>query len=475
MLIRAPLIVHHVAAAAIALTAALMLAAGGAPGAVIAAAAAGYGAVHWGCAQRLWSATRAALRHDPLLKLGWILLFCSVLLWRARSSSALVANPLDPASLLRIAQVGLAGLLALFTASRRGVEFTCTGPVGLLAAYASFGICSTLWSSQPLYTAYKATETLVVVVFGGIALSRTRSTVQARATLDVVLVLYGALACSVWLGAAWSPELALPPAKGLLGVQLNGVLPVINPNSVGFFGAVLGFIGTCRAIEADTATRRLLYRNVAALGVATMVFAQSRTSLAGFAAIALWWLASTRRIGRLTLVILLTTVVAFSAGIGDLLLEYLTAGRNTEMLTTLTGRTTVWSHALERYQERPLFGFGFASGARFDVLLNSEMVGLHGSVFDVLVNTGAVGAVLWCGALLGGGLSLLLVTGTARRAGPAAHRLHLQMTGLYGLLLVRGTTSTSLVMHDSSFLLLVLIIAYAQRARRTRAFARDSG
>ena len=86
-------------------------------------------------------------------------------------------------------------------------------------------------------------------------------------------------------GAALSNKLEYGESGiGLIGVQLQGVFPDVSSNDIGQYGAVIAAVGLARLLPM-TRQRRNTIRYVAVFlfGCATMILAQCRSAIMGFA------------------------------------------------------------------------------------------------------------------------------------------------------------------------------------------------
>ncbi len=88
-----------------------------------------------------------------------------------------------------------------------------------------------------------------------------------------------------------------------------------------------------------------------------------------------------------------------------------TATRRGEGLDTLSGRTDAFSYLLERWQESPLLGYGFAAGTRnvlFDFVQRGNLnIGAgHDALSTVLTDLGIVGFVFLLAAFLAAWMAL---------------------------------------------------------------------
>jgi len=404
---------------------------------IIIFAAIGYIAINYSFITTFFQKLLVLIQKDILLYFAWVLLFISIFLWRGRSSAELITNPVDEVAFLRMAEVSMVCILSLFMFRVSAVSHMLTGLLPFMFIYSILALISSLYSSFQLYTLWKA---------------------------------FGFLLIMIWVGAAIEPSRAFLK-KGFLGFMLAGVFPIINPNAVGFIGALLGIVAFCRMFNVKTTKDRIFYQNIFFVSLVTLILAQARTSLAGFLLAALFWLALNKKIRWLTFLVLLGGIVALNSGLSDYIIAYFKRGQSEEVFTTLSGRTIAWAHAWNMFKKSPIIGYGFASGARFDVLKGLGMVGLHGSLFDVLVNLGILGLVPWLMAVIGTWVCLLRIFfryGNQMR--PDIKAYHTEIIAVMTILTLRAVTGTAIVMHDKEFILFLLILAYAQYSMRTKGF-----
>lgn len=141
--------------------------------------------------------------------------------------------------------------------------------------------------------------------------------------------------------------------------------------------------------------------NVVALGMS-----QSRTSIVALVlAIALAGLvrASTARLAMLFLAIC-TGIIFFAVIDFDLLFSLLSRSGDVSEITTGTGRTRIWTTAIDLISQRPVFGWGYASS---NVLLPAASgdVGhtathAHNAFLQIALSTGLVGLFVFCALIV---------------------------------------------------------------------------
>jgi len=322
-----------------------------------------------------------------------------------------------------------------------------------------------------MYTLYKATETLTDVILVASILASCHNLNEFIEFFAIAIGVFLLLEIAVWLGMLLAPQLALKPGKSLFGRQLRGVLPVLNPNKVGFVSAVLVLAAPFGFLLTRLRKERIFYMTVLLASLPVFILAQSRTSLAGVFFAVLVFLILNKQIKWIVVMCVVTGLLLVCSEFGTIMVDYLRKGENPEMIGTLTGRTVAWEYAWEMFKKSPILGYGFASGARFDVLGGSSMIGLHGSIFDVLVNLGLVGTIPWLSAIIGTWIQLLFVFFKhSKRMLPRVRLVHTFMLSMVVLLTFRAVTATALVMHDMEFVLFLLLVGYAQMAMRSRGF-----
>jgi O-antigen ligase len=129
----------------------------------------------------------------------------------------------------------------------------------------------------------------------------------------------------------------------------------LHPNLIGFEFAVAALF------SAYLAQRKKAWTWVAAGFAVTMIRTLSKGTIVGFLFAGLYYLVRGLKISRKARIYIGVASVAVLASFWGLLEAYLdayTAGTNLE---TLTGRTYIWTQALDIALERPWFGHGFDS------------------------------------------------------------------------------------------------------------------
>lgn len=293
-------------------------------------------------------------------------------------------------------------------------------PAGVVLAFlAVLALLSTLWSPVPLYTAACAVGFTAYTVMGGL--------VARELTVDTVLstllwslfafVALGFLAIPLFPEGTWSP-----PSVDENFYRFHGF--AVNPNGLGHHAALY------MLIAIGCYTRALIGRSLLgfhlAIGSVAVALSGDRTIvfalLAALALVALRYLVLARWIGlalaSLAALALFLNAAGLSLGLHDGL-GLLSRTGSIDEIMTLTGRTDIWSVAVDRLLERPVLGWGF-NGTE-DLMTSSMPKGFYGTAVNahnmylqLALSLGMVG--------LFPGILLLALFGSAYFRHPAPYR-----------------------------------------------------
>ncbi len=396
----------------------------------------------------------------------WLLLFVSGLVFRDRSIQEIQGEALDGWALFRVGCVTATGMILLLKMALRRSEwpsYLIRGVVAWLATYSSICLISSLWSVFPSWTLYKSCEYFVDVAALAAVVASARSADAYKRLFDWTWTLVGLLTISVWIGLAVRPQDALIPSVGIFGVQLAGVMPNVNPNSVGEFGALIGLIAICRLLRGNKENaQRAWYGALLLFGLATMCFAQARSGILGFVVGLVIVLVVS---GRVTIGVALlgsAAVILIAAGNAwGVFSDFMRRGESQEELYTLSSRVEWWSLAWPKILEHPFIGYGAFAGARFFVMAENglDVAGIHSDWVETLVGTGLWGFVPALLALFGTWRELIRRVRFPALT-PVERQLRMEALGILGILSIRSMFSNDLFWHPP--LVFFAILAYAQ-------------
>lgn len=423
----------------------------------------------WAAADQGARNIRALLKSVAWWEWLWLLLFLSGLVFRVRNDSVIEGNPLDAWALYRVALVGTtAVVLSLHLVPRHtswmGSLFR--GLVGALTMYAAVSAVSTLWSVYPAWTFYKSLEYLVDVAALAAILATVQSTETYRTFLNWTWALFGLLVASFWLGALVWPTLAFEPSTGLLSVRLAGVVPAVDANSVGEFGAILAIVALSRLLtEGHGKHQRAWYYLVYAVGLVTLIFSQTRSAVGGFLLGVLLVLFFTKGKGITALAVSAGAIALSVASVRTVLWRAISRGQSEEMFKSATGRVEGWSLAWHQILVNPIVGAG-AYTSRFTVLAKlgeTKTSSVLNTFVDVALGGGIVGLIPVLIAFVG---TWWLLTRLLRDRSlkSSERRLAVEAVGVLSVVSVRSFITTNLIWHPA--LQFLVVLGYAEFLRR---------
>lgn len=406
----------------------------------------------------------AIIKEIKLIHVFWFMLLVSLLMFKGRTAEEALLNQMGAQQWLRVLPALLAGSCGVGLLLRNGTFFHMTqGPLLFFSLYCLSSLISVLYTVQLGYSAWKATELVIILLVVSSFLSSPGASGKI-ATLNAMNFTWNnILLITVIIGAIFFRDAAFQEVLGGKLPQLHGVLPIINANSVGLMSALAILFVFSRFIDKTSRKTPLLVSLCVFLLV--FIFAQSRTSIIGLTFSIAVFILLQKKIKKQTKILLLMLSIAIfiSDFFGEILSLYVLRGKSVESIsvTTLSGRTEGWEIAIEKFFDSPFWGYGIASGARYTVLSEvagrEEQTGLHNAFLDVLVNNGIIGFIPWIIAYIWT-LKILLKRALKcpddRQAG-----LFVSVMILFG---VRMTTGDALVYHDYSMLMFLGILSYAQ-------------
>jgi hypothetical protein len=355
-----------------------------------------------------------------------------------RDLDVALANPfaLDAAAFLQVGAWVFADalvLLLLLSHLARRTQFLsdllADRPLRSYGLYAVLGLASVSYSSSPIYTAFFGQKILIGILVLAMLEWHWPSRHGSRA-LQVLFVVYSLQAAAIGM---------------LYFVDREWVIPFASSGDTEPVRVTGG-------VFADYGSSALL----SGLFFLTVVLFGSKPRyrfLAGAAYVATWALMvlsqtrSTMAAGVIFLVIMLHAhprarvhgaLVATGAGVVIVgLLPAVLRGvvsvgtREGEGLETLSGRTVAFSYLIERWEDSPLLGYGFAAGTRdslSDFLTRRGMnIGAgHDALSTVLVDLGIIGLTLLLVAFVAAWVAfgrLYQATASDRHATVGAHQV----------------------------------------------------
>jgi O-antigen ligase len=369
-----------------------------------------------------------------------------------------------------VATAALALFLIPILLSRPGL--LASSLLAPLVVLSSWRLTTSLWSVDPLFTGYRSIEYLLFLALPVLTGRNLHEPSEMKALFRLVHGWILTLVASAYVGLLLAPAQALHPVSGgaFLSVQLAGVFPAINPNTLATYGGVLVLASFAEWLTGKTSWR---LRGSGLLGLITMFFAQGRSAMAALAAAVVILAYLRGQLKLLSAFALVLTVLSIWLGADSLISSYLSRGQNEEMFWSFSGRTTMWGFAWTEYiQRNPFFGYGAFAGPKFLVLDSYGLKGassLHNTWIEVLVESGIIGGALLIGLLSASWIGLRRGRAHNEQGG---RELAEHATALLVLLGVRSFFSPAFLFHNDHLFGLTLACA-AFFAFRRRALLQD--
>lgn len=421
----------------------------------------------------------SSLKFEHFLWFNLIIL--SVWIFRNRSSEQLRENPVDMAALFRIMLVASTGIIVIcvtFISRRDTIKYLLHGIPILMLIYALIALASTFYSVFPVLTLYKSMEIIVDVLTIAFIVSQYPTQKDMKKMIDFSWFLMMLLIVSVWIGAIVAPSKAFRPVsfyeatleRALFPVMLRGIMPVINPNGLGFISGLLSIASLSRLINSNKQRDRLLYLVSFCVSFITLILAQSRTSFIGINLGIIVLLILNRKFKALIVLILIILLIAAYTDPLPLIARYFLRGQTQEQAKEMSGRATWWRVAWKDFMKSPIYGYGFGAGVRYVVFQHLDIPTtsstMHNSWLEVLINVGIIGFIPIALTFLGTWWILLKTCIKHNsKLNPISKILSNELTAFWTLMSVRLITGGSSFMHDREFLLFLLVAVYAQQIR----------
>lgn len=416
-----------------------------------------------------------------LMVLRWwqvllLLIFLSGLVLRVRTTEAAAENPLDAAAILRLSLVILVAIGLLWMIGTRKLRVITGMTSGLLLPLtflSVLGLLSVLWSVNPPWTLYRSVEYSIDVALIAAIVVSFSSVREYKRLFDWTWLLLGLLLVVVGLNILLVPGQAIVQGVGIIGVRVQSVYPWLEPNPIGYYGALLAAVAFARLITAGRS--RSAYLLLLSAMLLTLVLSQTRQAMAGLLLAAPLMLLASRRSGWLFAASTIGLAIALLTNLGDPIWDYLIRGQTQSELATLTGRVDLWSFSWDAFTERPLTGYG-AFASRFvasDALGIPTLSSMLGTFPELLIGTGIWGVVLIMAVLVGAWLYLGRAIISFRASGAYLTEewaLAVEALGVLAVVTVRSFFSPSIVGPHPPLEFLI-IVGYIEFLRRK---ARDS-
>ena len=409
-----------------------------------------------------------SVRGAPLkIAVCWTLMFVGLGVYFVRSSLVKGLDEVDSSAKFQIVCFGIASLIVLQLVGKgNALRHLKQHAVFWLFAYGIQGVLSASYSANPTVSLYKAALVVFDAVLIAVAIfhiSKVRGADRFLYNLTIFLV--SMLVAGALLGGVIWPVDAYRPSKGIFGVILQGTLPWMNSNGLGFLSAVTLVVALRRSFERVPLQEKLYWAGLFVAGGVTLVLSQARTGLAAVA-LAIFFMAYWIPRMRVTAVVLALLITCFFIAKGEALqtvVAYAQRGQKSGGFQTLIDRYEVWKDVGGTlFSASPIVGHGFDTGDRYTgELYFGRMYHMHNSHIEILTNSGVVGYFLWLSMVI---CVLVQARRLFRMHRPVVRegdRFVVETMAVIIVILLRTITGSVLATHQWSLMIFLSILAVA--------------
>lgn len=386
-------------------------------------------------------------------------------MFRTRSINDLLGgNAVDGQVAFQVVSWGLLGLLAVscVLSGRVDLNLLRRGPVAWYLAFTCLALASTLYSVNPAFTFFYAAQNLTLILLVcsmGHRLDAIYRLIVLYVGINWMLLLLGTLGITFGLEWITTAEESYIRFGGSPGEMWRFSTAFGHPSLLSIVAAI-GAVGIATS-DGALRLRRLL---VVWLAI-TVILTLSRTAIAGMAA---GFVIVAIRRGTVSLA---TTVVFLSLsaalcmpGFDNQLTAVLMRGQSSDEFNSLTGRSEIYSVALQRISESWL-GDGFRS-LRGRPLLGEQwgqgVSHAHNLVLQAVIDLGYAGAftvLMTLGTLGAYALSLAW----PRLRGGATNRLDFETLAIFFPVLAFCTLDSGFAVNVNAFVVVFVVICARAR------------
>jgi len=310
---------------------------------------------------------------------GWLLLLTNIVAAatvRRRDPSQ--SSALDESAFIQLAYVGLClfwALTHIFRARRVAVlHLLVFTPASLLLAYIGLCALSSLWSFDPILTAYRSVECLCYLLLIAVVCDNLRRNCSKQDFVEW-LVLW-----SVWF-LFWDT------------VRFSRVVGLGAMASIGLFRRGAFALGTFFFVTLFLSKRKCFI----ALNCAfTFLSMANKTYFGIFFGLFPGLLVGDRRFHVAFFFVVCLLSLSFALAGSSVIQHTLFYGKEGVGMEYTTGRTGMWSYCLDRAMGRPIVGYGFVAGeTEFIRQRGISAITTHNVFLSAFMSVGALGPVLF--------------------------------------------------------------------------------
>lgn len=272
----------------------------------------------------------------------------------------------------------------------------------LLLLYSLIGVFSTTWSFTPIASFGKSIELLIGLLVIVAAASQENGKEKLLSFFNLLIYVIFFQLLVVFIGYLSHTESFFEKTAGGLAsiVSMRMTSPIMSANSIGYNSLLLLVVLLNSCPRGFKINRKNGCYGLFLL--LTLILSTSRTSIGIliFAITILIFYEDRKIFLLITIPLLLLLLMEFNNFTTELF-RVIKGNQAAHITMTLSGRTMMWTAALDLVKEHPLLGVGFGIGSRVTFYLAHNAFGgstlstVHNGFLEVLIGIGLLGFVPW--------------------------------------------------------------------------------
>lgn len=249
----------------------------------------------------------------------------------------------------------------------------------------------------------------------------------------------------------------------LLSFRYGGGDIILQPNIIGFYAA-LTLVFNLGKIWGNN--NLISYFFISISGITLLLTMSKTTIIALVVALVTIWFLSNMKEKIINIYICISFIIIFSIPFYERFITQINNYfQNSDVSSTLSGRTIIWDYVINISQEHSLLGYGFASFrqvfANYSYLLGQvEIANAHNAYLQVFLQTGYIGLYLYIFLVIVFLKEIILLLKYRK------NRLVQVWVALSIILLIRSITEVSFGNGSSEYVIFITLIFLGKYIRR---------
>lgn len=377
----------------------------------------------------------------------------------------------ESGKLIRAISVLFVGILALFLmVNTNAFKYLVKGTNAWLFVFFLLCLASTIFSPLKTLTLFKSFEILVVLLILSLHYVSKDTFETSKKYIIALMFFYTLTILGVYLqfaifGSAGQRQLV--GVTPLFGFMLISKFPAMVGNALGYLGAVVALFGVYLASTLNIAEkqRKTLGIIIFLLGTGVTFFSYTRSvMLFLYLAVFIYFVYKRKYVINVFMILMIILPLALPQ-VQEKIINHLKRGDSDEAISSLSGRTEMWSAVFDRRFIKIVIGGGYATGSKFmnyektkQLLLQANV---HNGFLEVVMSVGLLGGIVWLGIMFRLMRQFYMFFKRARfKLTPKDKYFHLFMMALLFLSVARSLMNSTFVYLDYFYPLLMAFIVY---------------